>query len=255
METFTIFDISDNPILTVPATKEARWDRELMKSNFIYLPFKTAEKIILPVGSYIVFTYKIDKVREVTRKFFLMDKYEPTQVDEMSWKYTPEFQHPEMLLSRLPFFIFGRNSKGEKTKKFTFPYMGTFVDISNVIVTFLNDNIKLENCGWKVIFLGLSDKSVKISFNNNDFRSALGLIAKAISDNCEWHIDYDDEIIYFGIIRLSNEAEAEKTYCKEDGTPLGSGMGCLSSLDYKQPKSNTFLDDETFEKINNLNKK
>lgn len=255
MTNFTIFDVNDNPILTAPATKDAIWTRELMKSNFIYLPFKTAEKIILPVLSYIVFTYKIDKVREVTRKFYLMDAYEPTLVDEMSWKYTPEFQHPEMVLSRVPFFIFGRNSKGEEIKKFTFPYNGTFVDISNVIKTYLNDNIKLEKCGWNVIFLGVSDKSVKISFNNNDFRSALSLIAKAISDNCEWHIDYDNEIIYFGIICLGNEAEADKTYYMEDGTPLGSGMGCLYSLDYKQPKSNSFLDDETFEKINNLNKK
>lgn len=202
MANFTIYDVNDNPILTAPATKYAIWTRELMKSNFISLPFKIAEKIILPVLSYIVFTYKIDKVREVTRKFFLMDSYEPTQVDEMSWQYTPEFQHPEMALSRIPFFIFGRNSKGEEIKKFTFPYYGTFVDISNVIKTFLNDNIKLEKCGWNVIFLGVSDKSVKISFDNNDFRSALSLIAKAISDNCEWHIDYDNEIIYFGIICL-----------------------------------------------------
>ena len=255
MANFTIFDINDNPILTAPATKDAIWTRELMKSNFIYLSFKTAEKIILPVLSYIVFTYKIDKVREVTRKFYLMDAYEPTQTDEMSWKYTPEFQHPEMLLSRIPFFIFGRNSRGEEIQKFTFPYYGTFVDISNVIKTFLNDNIKLGKCGWNVIFLGVSDKSVKISFDNNDFRSALSLIAKAISDNCEWHIDYDNEIIYFGYICLGNEAEANKTYYMEDGTPLGSGMDCLCSLDYKQPKSNSFLDDETFEKINNLNKK
>ena len=253
MANITIFDVNGNPILTPSVTKDAIWTRELMKSNFISLSFRLAEKIILPVGSFIVFTYKIDKVREVTRKFSLMDAYEPTQVDEMSWKYTPEFQHPEMLLSRIPFFIFGRNSKGEEIKKFTFPYLGTFVDISNVIKTFLNDNIKLEECGWNVIFSGVSDKSVKISFSNNDFRSALGLIANAISDNCEWHIDYDNEIIYFGNICLGNEAD--KRYYMENGTPLGSNIGCLCSLDYKQPKSNTFLDDETFEKINNKNKK
>lgn len=76
MANFTIFDVNDNPILTAPTTNEARWDRELMKSNFIYLPFKTAEKIILPVGAYINYTYKIDKVREVTRKFSLMNPYE-----------------------------------------------------------------------------------------------------------------------------------------------------------------------------------
>lgn len=162
MENITIFDVKDNPILTPSVTKDAIWTRELMKSNFISLSFSLAEKIILPPLSYIVFTYKIDKVREVTRKFYLMDAYEPTQVDEMSWKYTPEFQHPEMLLSKLPFFIFGRNSKGEEIKKFTFTYLGTFVDISNVIKTFLNDNMKVEECGWNVIFLGVSDKSVKI---------------------------------------------------------------------------------------------
>lgn len=255
MVNIIIFDVNDNPILTAPVTKDATWNRELMKSNFISLSFRLAEKIILPVSSYIVYTYKIDKVREVTSKFYLMNVYEPTQVDEMAWKYTPEFHHPEMLLSKVPFFIFGRNSKGEEIKKHTFPFIGTFVDISNVIKTFLNDNIKLEKCGWNVIFWGVSDKSLNVSFNNNDFRSALSLIAKAISDNCEWHIDYDNEIIYFGIICFGNEAEAEKTYCMEDGTPLGSGMGCLCSLDYKQPKSNTFLDEETYEKINNLNKK
>ena len=103
MANITIFDVNGNPILTPSVTKDAIWTRELMKSIFLCLSFRLAEKIILPVGSFIVFTYKIDKVREVTRKFSLMDAYEPTQVDEMSWKYTPEFQHPEMLLSRIPF--------------------------------------------------------------------------------------------------------------------------------------------------------
>ena len=165
----------------------------------------------------------------------------------------PNFSTQKCCYQDYRFLYLEETSKGEKVKKFTFPYLGTFVDISNVIKTFLNDNMKVEECGWNVIFLGVSDKSVKISFSNNDFRSALGLIANAISDNCEWHIDYDNEIIYFGNICLGNEAE--KTYYMEDGTPLESGMGCLCSLDYKQPKSNTFLDDETFEKINNLNKK
>lgn len=243
MATFTIFDISGNPILTTP-TNEARWERELMKSNFIYLSFNTAEKIILPAYSYIVFTYHIDTVREVTRKFSLMDPYEPTQVNEMAWKYTPVFQHPEMLLSRAPFFIFSRNSKGEKIKKFTFPYYGTFVDISNVIKTFLNDNIKLENCGWNVIFLGLSDKWVKISFDNNDFRSALGLIAKAISNNCEWHIDYDNEIIYFGIIAIDYNNQTQRTKV------LPNHMGTISSKTYKRPNfKEKFLTDEESDKI------
>lgn len=82
MENITIFDVKGNPILTPSVTKDAIWTRELMKSN----SFRLADKIILPPLSYIVFTYKIDKVREVTRKFYLMDAYEPTQVDDLNKK-------------------------------------------------------------------------------------------------------------------------------------------------------------------------
>lgn len=42
MANITIFDVSDNPILTTSITKDAIWTRELMKSNFISLSFRLA---------------------------------------------------------------------------------------------------------------------------------------------------------------------------------------------------------------------
>lgn len=57
-------------------------------------------------------------------------------------------------------------------------------------------------CGWKVIFSNVTANTVNVSFSDNDFISALTAITNAIGDNCEWHIDYDDEIIYIGKVLI-----------------------------------------------------
>ena len=46
-------------------TSAAKREQEMSKSDYISLSFSAAEKVILPVGAYINYTYKIDKVREV----------------------------------------------------------------------------------------------------------------------------------------------------------------------------------------------
>ena len=108
-----IYDVNGKVLTQAEITSSAVRVEELSKSDYISLSWNSAEKVILPAGAYIVHKYKIDKVREVTRQFLLLESYEPTQSDEMSWKYTPEFQHPKMILSKIPFFIRTRNSKNE----------------------------------------------------------------------------------------------------------------------------------------------
>ena len=110
----------------------------MSKSDYISLSFSAAEKVILPVGAYINYTYKIDKVREVTRKFLLLESYEPTQSDECSWKYTPQFQHPKMILSKTPFFIYTRNSQNVEVKQNVWSFVGTTSALSRKIANFLN---------------------------------------------------------------------------------------------------------------------
>ena len=170
----------------------------MSKSDYISLSFSAAEKVILPAGAYIYHTYKIDKVREVTRKFLLLESYEPTQSDECSWKYTPQFQHPKMILSKTPFFIYTRNSQNVEVKQNVWSFVGTTSVLSGKITDFLNKDLMFGECGWKVIFQKVTANTINVSFSDNDFISALTAITNAIGDNCEWHIDYDDEIIYIG---------------------------------------------------------
>ena len=197
-----IYDIEDKILLQAETTSAAKREQEMSKSDYISLSFSTAEKVILPVGAYINYTYKIDKVREVTRKFLLLEAYEPTQTDEMSWKYTPEFQHPKMILSKTPFYIYIRNSQNEEIKQNVWSFVGITSVLSGKIADFLNKDLMFGKCGWKVIFQNVTANTINVSFSDNDFISALTAITNAIGDNCEWHIDYDDEIIYIGKVLI-----------------------------------------------------
>lgn len=193
-----IYDINDKLLMQAEVTLAAKREQEMSKSDYISLSFSAAEKVILPVGAYINYTYKIDKVREVTRKFLLLESYEPTQSDECSWKYAPQFQHPKMILSKTPFFIYIRNSQNVEVKQNVWSFVGTTSVLSGKIADFLNKDLMFGECGWKVIFSNVTANTVNVSFSDNDFISALTAITNAIGDNCEWHIDYDDEIIYIG---------------------------------------------------------
>ena len=193
-----IYDIDDKLLMQAEVTSAAKREQEMSKSDYISLSFSAAEKVILPAGAYIYHTYKIDKVREVTRKFLLLESYEPTQSDECSWKYTPQFQHPKMILSKTPFFIYTRNSQNIEVKQNVWSFVGTTSVLSGKIADFLNKDLMFGECGWKVIFQKVTANTINVSFSDNDFISALTAITNAIGDNCEWHIDYDDEIIYIG---------------------------------------------------------
>lgn len=193
-----IYDIDDKLLMQAEVTSAAKREQEISKSDYISLSFSAAEKVILPVGAYINYTYKIDKVREVTRKFLLLESYEPIQTDECSWKYTPQFQHPKMILSKTPFFIYTRNSQNVEIKQNVWSFVGTTSVLSGKIADFLNKDLMFGECGWKVFFQNVTTNTVNVSFSDNDFISALTAITNAIGDNCEWHIDYDDEIIYIG---------------------------------------------------------
>ncbi len=197
-----IYDINDKLLMQAEVTSAAKREQDMSKSDYISLSFSAAEKVILPIGAYINYTYKIDKVREVTRKFLLLESYEPTQSDECSWKYTPQFQHPKMILSKTPFFIYTRNSQNVEVKQNVWSFVGTTSALSEKIKDFLNKDLMFGECGWKVIFSNVTANTVNVSFSDNDFISALTAITNAIGDNCEWHIDYDDEIIYIGKVLI-----------------------------------------------------
>ena len=200
-------------------TKEAKREEELSKSDYISLSFNATVKVVLPIGAYIEHTYYIDRTRSVTQKFMLLEPYTPTQVDEMSWKYTIEFHHPKMQLGKIPFYIKTKNSQNENINQTIWSFVGTPQGMMENVCTFLNSNIKFGKCGWKAILSGAMNNSISVSFSDNDVLSALTAISNAAGDECEWHIDYDDEIIYLGKVAIESAEKFQLSVGKNVGVP------------------------------------
>jgi hypothetical protein len=199
--------------------KDAKREEELSKSDYISLSFNAVEKIALPMGAYIEHTYYIDKTRSVTQKFMLLEPYTPTQADEMSWKYAMEFHHPKMQLGKIPFYIKTKNSQNEDINQTIWSFVGTPQDIMGKVCNFLNNDIKFGKCGWKAILSETVKNSLSVSFSDNDVLSALSAISNAAGDECEWHIDYDDEIVYLGKVAIESAEKFKLSVGENVGVP------------------------------------
>lgn len=226
-----IYNIDGSVLMQVPITKEAKREEELSKSDYISLSFNAAIKVVLPVGSYIEYTYYVDTVRKVTRQFLLLEPYEPTQSDEMSWKYTPEFHHQKMILGKVPFYINTKNSQNEDIRQTNWSFVGTPDNIMGKVCDFLNKDIKFGSCLWKAVVTDGLKNSLNISFADNDVLSVLSSIANAVGDNCEWHIDYDNETIYLGKVIIG------KTPTELN---VGENVGITSLSESKENYYNSF---------------
>lgn len=200
-------------------TKEAKREEELSKSDYISLSFNATVKVVLPMGAYIEHTYYIDKTRSVTQKFMLLEPYTPTQVDEMSWKYVVEFHHPKMHLGKIPFYIKTKNSRNEDINQTIWSFVGTPQGMMENVCAFLNNDIKFGKCGWKAILSGAMNNSISVSFSDNDVLSALTEISNAAGDECEWHIDYDDEIVYLGKVSIDSAEKFKLSVGENVGVP------------------------------------
>ena len=242
-----IYDIEGNVLMQAEITSSAVRYQEMSKSDYISLSWTSAQKVILPVGAYIEHTYKIDSVREVTRQFLLLEAYEPTQSDEMSWKYTPEFQHPMMLLSKIPFYIKIKNSQNEDIKQHVWSFVGTMNTIAGKIEDFLNKEIAFGQAGWVVQYDSSNANTVNVSFSENDFISALTAIVNAIGDNCEWHIDYDNEVVYIGKIQRDDLPSVT--------LKVGENIGSPSITSSKESYYNNFAIFGGTRNITQVNKK
>lgn len=193
-----IHNIDGSVLLQADITSPAKREEEMSKSDYISLSWTMDDKVVLPVGAYINHDYKIDKVRTVTRQFLLLEAYEPTQTDEMTWKYTPQFQHPKMVLSKVPFYLRTKNSQNEEIKQYIWSFVGTMQVMAQRIADFLNKEIKFGNSGWVCQYDVTNKNTINVSFSDNDFISALSAIVNALDDNVSWHIDYDNEVVYLG---------------------------------------------------------
>lgn len=191
-----IYDINDSKIFEAPLTESAEHEEELGKSNLVRLSWQSDIKITLPVGAYIVpFDDGI--------KYRLLDPYTPNE-DATAFKYTPEFQHPLMWLSRVPFLYDTTDADKNPIKQQEWSYDGLTTNALQKACDAINEALGITENKFTYTLCGNVDASVSFSVSANDILSVLSSIAQGCKNNpCEWHLSWKHRTLYFGQVSIN----------------------------------------------------
>ena len=193
-----IYDIHNNKILDAILTEGAEHEQELGRSDLVRLSWQSDVKLTLPAGSYII-------PFEDGLKYRLLNAYTPTE-DDKGFKYTPEFQHPLMWLSRVPFLYDTTDADKNPIKQQEWSFDGLTTSALEYACKAINKALGITDKAQQFTYTlcGNVDASVSFSVSANDILSVLSSIAQGCKNNaCEWHLSWEHKALYFGQISIN----------------------------------------------------
>lgn len=223
-----IYDIHNNKILDATLTEGAEHEQELGRSDLVRLSWQSDIKLTLPVGAYII-------PFDDGLKYRLLSPYTPTE-DDKGFKYTPEFQHPLMWLSCVPFLYDTTDADKNPIKQQEWSFEGLTTNALEYACKAINEalNITTESEKFTFTLCGNVDSSVSFSVSSNDILSVLSSIAQGCKNNaCEWHLSWKHKALYFGQISINLGEEVPTLKVHEN-------IQKASVSDSKEPYYNCF---------------
>lgn len=188
-----VYDLQSNrKLLDAPVTESASIEQELSKCDTLKLSWVSDTKQILPVFA---------SVNHGTKTYTLLDSYTPNE-DERGFRYEVTFTElTSGILSRTPFLYQTKDQDGHDIEQQDWPFEGLTTDALQYVCDALSRYV-----GRKFTFTlcGVVDSSVSFQVSSNDVLSVLSSIAQACKNNpCEWQLDYDNSVLYFGQISIN----------------------------------------------------
>lgn len=197
-----IYDIQGTVLRSVAENADTVHEQELMVNDLVRLSWNDVERVDLPVGTYIIpFD---DGIR-----YMLFEEYSPSQKSESEWEYKPEFQHPVMWLSYVPFFHLQGDTTSWATadKKSDWSFSGYASELAARIADYINEWGAHEDAAFGRVFGSewvavvsddVAGKVINIPFSSNDVMSAAAAVASQLE--CEYHFDFDRKEFRIGTI-------------------------------------------------------
>lgn len=193
-----IYDIHNNKILDATLTEGAEHEQELGRSDLVRLSWQSDVKVTLPAGAYII-------PFDDGLKYRLLSPYTPTE-DDRAFKYTPEFHHPLMWLSRVPFLYDTTDAEKNPIKQQEWSFEGLTTNALEYACKAINEALGITEKAQQFTYTlcGNVDSAVSFSVSSNDILSVLSSIAQGCKNNaCEWHLSWKHKALYFGQISIN----------------------------------------------------
>ena len=193
-----IYNINGTKLLDAILTEGGEHEEELGKTNLVRLSWNSDKKVTLPAGAYIIpFNDGL--------KYRLLDTYTPSE-DSKQLKYAPEFHHPLMILSRVPFLYSTTDQSGAPVKQQDWSFDGLTTTALQHVCDAINEafGFTAEEDKFTYTLCGTVDGSVNFSVSSNDILSVISLIAQACKSNsCEGHLSWEHRTLYFGQVSVN----------------------------------------------------
>lgn len=121
-----IKSISGETLLSVPVLKDAVSREELMTSDYVQLTWDSDSSDVLPVGTYI---------EHKGEKYFILEPYRPSMLNEVSFKYTPQFHSRIIRWQKIivPVYTYSEDGATIKSREFDWIFTGTPADLLSMI--------------------------------------------------------------------------------------------------------------------------
>ena len=177
-----IRDVSGSLIVSVPVTEECEHVSELMVSDYVLVSYVSLTAAILPVGAYVIFngaTYR------------LLAPYEPIRVNEVEYKYEPQFHSKVIAWSGRPFFFLQKTGAVVTGRETDWTLTDILPNFLAAIVDSLLDELgETYTYAWDAGLTGTKS----LSFQATSIFDALNEIANAWET--EWYLS--GTVITFG---------------------------------------------------------
>lgn len=188
--------ITRNVVLTIPTENYPVGSvhvENLMRDDYIEIPWRSSERVVLDAGSYILYDGE---------RYLLTEPYVPNQKDEVEYDYRPRFHSVFMSYSKIPMFLYTRQADGTFLKEPDWSYTGGV----GVFLAFICDAIRYETAyegyggdEYTAVYDATDPDLAQfktMDFKSTDVISALNLIASTYKT--EWVLDKATRTIHLG---------------------------------------------------------
>lgn len=177
-------NIDGSVVFSVITDENSVYNQELMKSDYVKLSWESDEDIALPAGTYIEYDGE---------RYKLLDNYKPSQNDECSYNYTPQFQSRVMNWDKqvTPVYTYEEDGSTVKGKELDWEFTGSPADAMYIIKQAIKNETGEE---WNVEISEGLPATISISSQSSSIFGMLNTISSEC--NTEWWADKKTNTLY-----------------------------------------------------------
>lgn len=179
-----IKNIDGSVLFSVLPDDSAVFHEELMASDYVKLSWNSDVYKLIPAGAYIEYDGE---------KYKLLDNYTPTQQDECTYRYTPQFQSRVINWDKqiTPVYTYEQDGTTVKSREMDWEFTGSPADAMYIVKQAIKNETGEE---WTIQLAESLPATIRISSQSSSIFATLNTIAGEC--DTEWWADKKTNTLY-----------------------------------------------------------